>query len=106
VRRGLEVLAAEPDLAPGQPLGLVRLSGGGARHSLVPQLLADLLGVPVEVLPARSATALGAARLAAAGVGAPPPPVPLPEPAVLPSRVPELEEAYGRWLDRAPLATR
>jgi xylulokinase len=48
----------------------VVLTGGGARPPVVRQLLADVLRRPVRPLPLRSASALGAAVLAARGVGA------------------------------------
>jgi glycerol kinase len=46
----------------------LRVDGGLAQSDLVPQLLADLAQVPVE-LGAVDATALGAAALAAVGAG-------------------------------------
>ena len=45
------------------------LTGGGARPAVVRQLLADVLRRPVRHLPLRSASAIGAAVLAARGVG-------------------------------------
>ena len=48
----------------------VVLTGGGARPSVVRQLLADVLLRPVRHLPLRSASAIGAAVLAGRGVGA------------------------------------
>jgi sugar (pentulose or hexulose) kinase len=104
VRRGVELLAARPDR--------VRLTGGGARHPLVPQLQADLLQVPVDLVPDRSASAVGAARLAAAAVGAVLPPVPPPLRSVAPgsgstaTATAALAGAYRRWQDRVPLASR
>ncbi|WP_448627136.1 FGGY family carbohydrate kinase [Geodermatophilus sp. URMC 64] len=53
----------------GPPDGPVVLTGGGARTPLVRQLLADELGRPVTYLPLRSASAIGAAVLAARGAG-------------------------------------
>jgi xylulokinase len=47
----------------------VLLTGGGARSALVRQLLADVLGRPVVVPSTRSASAVGAALLAARGAG-------------------------------------
>jgi xylulokinase len=47
----------------------VVLTGGGARSDVVRQLLADVLGRPVLPLSLRSASAVGAARLAAEAVG-------------------------------------
>jgi xylulokinase len=49
--------------------GPVVLTGGGGRSPLVSRLVADVLGVPVRYLPIRSASAVGAALLAARGVG-------------------------------------
>ncbi|MCF6506024.1 carbohydrate kinase [Blastococcus sp. MG754426] len=48
----------------------VVVTGGGARTALVQQLLADELRRPVRVLHLRSASAVGAAVLAARGAGA------------------------------------
>ncbi|MFQ1001536.1 FGGY family carbohydrate kinase [Modestobacter sp. SSW1-42] len=48
---------------------LVVLTGGGAREPAVQQLLADVLGRPVQHVQVRSASAAGAAVLAARGVG-------------------------------------
>lgn len=47
----------------------VVLTGGGTRTPVVQQLLADVLDRPVRHLPLRSASAIGAALLAARGVG-------------------------------------
>jgi xylulokinase len=47
----------------------VVLTGGGARSPLVQQLLADVLGRPVRHVRVRSASAVGAALLAARGIG-------------------------------------
>jgi autoinducer 2 (AI-2) kinase len=48
--------------------GPVRLGGGLARSQLLPQILADVLGRPVEAYAGHSVSALGAAMCAAAGV--------------------------------------
>jgi xylulokinase len=53
----------------GSPEGPVVLTGGGGRPPLVRQLLADVLRRPVTWLPLRSASAIGAAVLAARGTG-------------------------------------
>ncbi len=52
----------------GCPLDELRCSGGGARHRLVAQIKADLLGVPVLRLQ-DDATAVGCALLAASAAG-------------------------------------
>lgn len=96
IRQGIDLLGG----APRQ----IRVTGGGARNPLVPQMLADVTGARVHVLPDRSASALGAAMLAAAGVGVV---VPLirEEPVIFtPRREPALHEAYRRWHDRLPAA--
>jgi xylulokinase len=92
VRRGLEVLGS-----PSDPLVL---SGGGGRDPWVRQLLADVLGRPVSYVPLRSASAVGAAVLAARGRG-----VELDVPATVVRTDPSglevrdrLDEAYSRWV--------
>jgi xylulokinase len=63
---------AEAALHLGRPTGSpapVLLTGGGGRPHMVRQLLADLLDQPVHFYRLRSASATGAAMLAAAGVG-------------------------------------
>jgi xylulokinase len=52
----------------GCPVEDLRCSGGGARHHLLAQLKADLLGVPVLRLQ-HDATAVGCALLAASSAG-------------------------------------
>jgi autoinducer 2 (AI-2) kinase len=47
----------------------VVFTGGAAQGTLWPQILADVVGVPVHVPVIRESTALGAALLAGAGVG-------------------------------------
>ncbi len=49
------------------PIRYIQVAGGGAANPVWLQILADILGRPVEVAPAKEATALGAAILAAAG---------------------------------------
>jgi xylulokinase len=56
---------------PGE--GAVVLTGGAGRAAVVRSLLSDVLGRPVTYLPLRSASATGAALLAARGVGLPDP---------------------------------
>jgi xylulokinase len=57
------LLEAPEDGAP------VVLTGGGPRSPLVQQLLADVLGRPVQHVRVRSASAVGAALLAGRGIG-------------------------------------
>jgi autoinducer 2 (AI-2) kinase len=45
------------------------LTGGAAKGSLWPQIVADVLGVPVSIPVVKESTALGAARYAGAGAG-------------------------------------
>jgi xylulokinase len=74
----------------------VVLTGGGGRSPLVRQLLADELGRPVRHLPMRSASAIGAALLAARGAGLDVVPDRTPEPAVEPAdRAPRMERCPG-----------
>jgi autoinducer 2 (AI-2) kinase len=44
-------------------------AGGASKSALWPQILADVLGIPVEVPAVKEATALGAALLAGKGIG-------------------------------------
>jgi autoinducer 2 (AI-2) kinase len=44
-------------------------AGGAAKSSLWPQILADVLGIPVDVPVVKEATALGAAIMAGKGIG-------------------------------------
>lgn len=48
----------------------IKFVGGPARGKLWPQILADVLGVPVETPPVREATAFGAGLCALVGAGA------------------------------------
>lgn len=95
VRRGVELVGAGT--------GPVLLSGGGGRDPWVRQLLADVLGRPITYVTLRSASAVGAALLAARGVGAAPA-VLAPAVEVEPSGATDREaltSAYERWLDAA-----
>jgi xylulokinase len=71
-------VAAAAALLPGTDDGDVVLTGGGGRSPLVRQLLADALRRPVRHLPMRSASAIGAALLAARGAGIDVVPAPVP----------------------------
>ena len=103
VRRCLELLTAE-----GAP---VRLSGGGARSPVVRTLVAAAIGGPVRHDVGRSASATGAAMLAASGVGdriarhphAEPDPAThdrSPVSVAPPGRGAVLDDAYQLWLSR------
>jgi len=65
----LLAVAAGAARLPGSADGTVLLTGGGGRSEVVQQVLADVLGRPVRSLPLRSASAVGAALVAAEGVG-------------------------------------
>jgi L-xylulokinase len=62
-RRHIDVLRSA-----GLRFDSARLSGGGARSTIWPQMFADILGIPISVAQCRETGALGAAI--AAGVGA------------------------------------
>jgi autoinducer 2 (AI-2) kinase len=53
----------------GQGPAEIRFAGGPSRGKLWPQILADVLGIPVEVPPVLEATSLGAALCAFVGAG-------------------------------------
>jgi autoinducer 2 (AI-2) kinase len=66
VARGhYEILAEVIGIEPSE----IRFVGGPARGKLWPQILADVLGVPVDVPPVLEATSLGAALCALVGAG-------------------------------------
>lgn len=74
----------------------VVLTGGGSRDPFVRRLIADVLGVPVDAVAMRSATAIGAAIVAARGVGAGL--APRAETVrVVPTGRPGLARSYDRW---------
>ncbi|RBY74735.1 carbohydrate kinase [Geodermatophilus sp. TF02-6] len=75
----------------------VVLTGGGGRAAVVQQLLADVLAAPVRHLPIRSASAVGAALLAARGTGVPVPVRQEPGRPVEPRPAPQLSAALRRW---------
>lgn len=91
VAAGVELLGGPGDGAP------VAVTGGGARDGAVQQLLADVLGAPVQHVQVRSASAAGAAALAARGIGAELVPERRSGPVVEPRAVPGLEQARARW---------
>ena len=64
--RGHYEIAAE---VAGRKVDQVVFTGGAANGELWPQILADVLGVPVHVPEVRESTALGAAMYAAVGAG-------------------------------------
>jgi xylulokinase len=53
----------------GVPVNEVRIVGGGAQSSLIRQIRADVLGLPVVTLTTDETTVVGAALLAAVGAG-------------------------------------
>lgn len=79
----------------------VRLTGGGSSAPVFRALLADVLGLPLRPTSLRSASAVGAAMLAAAAAGLPQPAVPLVtgDP-VEPAHPGRYEQAYQRYRDR------
>jgi xylulokinase len=79
------------------PDGPVLLTGGGARASVVPQLLADVLDRPVRRVRIRSASAVGAALVAARGVGLEVAPTGDVGDGLEPRAVPLLAAAHRRW---------
>ena len=81
----------------GDDLSPVVLTGGAARAPEVQQVLADVLGRPVRHLRLRSASAIGAAVLAARGVGVDVEPQRRPGPLVEPRPDPRLVDAARRW---------
>lgn len=52
-----------------RPVGRIVVSGGGARSEIWTSIIADVTGIPVEVLACGEASALGAALLATIGAG-------------------------------------
>ncbi len=90
---GLDLLGPDGD-------EVVVLTGGGARDDGVQQVLADVLGRAVQHVQVRSASAAGAAVLAARGVGEQLTPQRVVGPVVEP-RGPAMQEVRERW-GRAP----
>jgi glycerol kinase len=60
---------ADAMASAGQPIGVLKVDGGGTANAFLMQFQADVLGVPVEVAAVQETTALGAAYLAGLGVG-------------------------------------
>ena len=90
------VAAALDLLGPTTDEGIV-LTGGGGREPSVQQLLADVLGRPVQHVQVRSASAAGAAVLAARGVGLPLVPRRAAGPVVDPRDAAALVAVRERW---------
>ncbi|WP_138760585.1 FGGY family carbohydrate kinase [Modestobacter altitudinis] len=90
-------IAAALDLLGPDAGGLVVLTGGGARDPAVQQVLADALDRPVQHVQVRSASATGAAVLAARGVGLDLVPQRAQGPVVEPRRPGGAAELRERW---------
>lgn len=92
LREGLEALGEA--VPPHSPL---RLAGGGSTQPFWQQMLADVLGCPLQPNPIPSASGKGAAMLAARAIGTTvhTPPIPLP-PSMTPSGI-SYHEAYLRF---------
>jgi autoinducer 2 (AI-2) kinase len=105
-RRSAEILAE----LLGVRLREVILTGGAARSKLWPQILADVLGLPVRVPDVTESAAAGAAAAAGLAVGVRPDAAHPAGPASPPAWVAEpvtarrrgYEELYGQWLRRTP----
>jgi len=103
----LIAVAAAAELLPGSvPDGPVLASGGGSRAAVVPQLLADLLGRRVRRVPLRSASAVGAALLAARAAGLEVVPAVATEPVVEPRPGSPMAAAAERWTGGAGVEPR
>lgn len=98
IRHAVEALpGGVPDDRP------VRLAGGGTAAPELRGLLADVLRAPLRPIRSRSASAVGAARLAASAAGLPVPPAPVAEEdVVVPSaRAAGYEGPYARYRELA-----
>jgi len=101
-RRSAEILTELLGMRPRE----VILTGGAARSSLWPQILADVLGLAIRIPDATESAAAGAAAAARLAVGAAstarsaPPPGRVAEPG--PAQRQAYEDIYGRWLRRRP----
>ena len=93
----LFAVAAAAQRLPGPAEGPVLVTGGSARATVVLQVLADVLGRPVHRLPLRSASAVGAALLAARGIGMDLVPGTRPVPPVEPRPGAPMAAAAARW---------
>jgi glycerol kinase len=60
---------ADAMAAAGQPIGTLKVDGGGTANPFLMQFQADVLGVPVSVAAVQETTALGAAYLAGLATG-------------------------------------
>jgi xylulokinase len=100
IRRGIERLG---DLAADDGTA-VTLSGGGWREPALRQLVADVLQRPVRRVDVRSASATGAATLAARGVGVELRPERCAQQAIDPRTSPGLAADYERWRERCAAA--
>ncbi|NDL57377.1 FGGY family carbohydrate kinase [Phytoactinopolyspora mesophila] len=96
IRRGIELLG---DLASDDGRA-VTLTGGGWRAPELCQLAADVLQRPARRVDVRSASATGAAKLAARGVGVDLHPARAAAALVGPRYSPELAGDYERWRER------
>jgi xylulokinase len=94
-------VGAAARLLPEEGSGPVLLTGGGGRSAVVRQLVADVLGRPVGFSAMRSASAVGAALLAARGTGADVEPQRRLDPPLDPRPDPALEAAALRWRQAA-----
>lgn len=99
IRRGMELLGESLGEA-----GIVTLTGGGWRSALLCRLAADILGRPVRRLEIRSASAAGAAMLAARGVGDKIEPGRTKAEPIEPTPGASVDSAYQTWLARTALA--
>lgn len=89
IRRSLDLLSDAE--------GPVLLCGGGARDRMVRKLFADCVGMPLTYVPLRSASAVGAALLAARAVGHPLE-LGVDSVGIEGSADGRIEEAYSRWM--------
>lgn len=97
IRHALEALPSASKLEH------ARLVGGGIAAPAFRTLLADVLGMPLHPIGVRSASAVGAAMLAASAAGLPVPPPPVTaDPVVHPThRAKQYEPLYHRYRDHA-----